>query len=141
MAGEISRSMDPDVYRIGEGDDPVITLLGSRSDAVGQLYWPPRERCPLTGGSVSGVELPGTGTLWTWTYVYAPWHGEERPGDEHGYSAGLVDLDDGGPRVVAVLRGGPTAWKVGDRAVACALPFRTESGVTRFLLAFGRTDS
>jgi uncharacterized OB-fold protein len=124
----------PGQYRFGPAGE--VTILGSRGDADGVLFYPPRLSSPTDGGAVSEVELPTTGTLWTWTYVHAPWPGDTSPSGGAGYAAGLVDLDRQGPRIAAVLLGGPEDWTIGMRLRACALPLATTTEGTRCVLAF-----
>ena len=45
----------PDRYRFGPGG--AVTILGSRGESDGVLFWPPRVLSPTTGGPVTGVEL------------------------------------------------------------------------------------
>lgn len=126
-------SMDPTLYRFGV--DGAVTIYGSRSAATGALFWPRRIRCPITGGLVEDVDLPGTGTIWSWTYVHTPWPGVRAPNPAaDGYGAGLVDLDDNGPRVVALLLGGLDTFEVGRRVHALAFPFVDDP--PRSMLAF-----
>ena len=104
-------AVSPDWYRFGPHGE--VTIFGSRGKDDGVLFWPPRLLSPTTGGAVDEVELAVTGSVWTWTYVYAPWPGEVSPSGGLGYAAGLVDLDGDGPRLAAALIGGPEDWTVG----------------------------
>lgn len=132
----VNRSYAPDRYTFGDEPGLLVTILGSRSEETGSLFWPRRLRCPETGGTVRDVELATDGVLWSWTFVSAPWPGEIAPNGLDGYAVGLVDLDDHGPRVVGVLVGNGHAWTVGQRMRACELHFATVEGTPRSILAF-----
>jgi uncharacterized OB-fold protein len=66
-------------------------------------------RCLAQG--LDDVELGPRGTLYTWTYVHVPLFGSRRA-DLGGYGVGQVDLPEG-PRVQAVLSGGPRDFRIG----------------------------
>jgi uncharacterized OB-fold protein len=139
-AGQAQRSFNASRYRFGDAPDAAITILGSRSDATGSLFWPSRLRCPQTGGTVSDTILATTGVLWSWTFVHAPWPGDMTPnGRPDSYGVGLVDLDGGGPRVVGALVGDQTEWAVGERISAVELPYLVIDGELKSLLAFRST--
>jgi uncharacterized OB-fold protein len=96
-------------------DDPATPprLLGSRCGACGEHFFPRRfvcARCLAEG--TQDVELSTRGTLHTWTYVHFPLFGSKRADHAGGYGVGQVDLPEG-PRVQAVLSGGPDAFVVG----------------------------
>jgi uncharacterized OB-fold protein len=129
------RSIDPDLYRFIGGSTGSAVMLVSRSAVTGSIFWPRRLRCPESGGSVVDVELPGVGTLWSWTFVFSAWPGEVAPCPTLGYGVGLVDLDRG-PRVAAILIGAERSWCIGDRMRACPLPMQVEGEGSPSLLAF-----
>jgi len=131
-------SVDPHLYRI---EGARVVILGSRSDQTGSHFWPRRLGCPETGGTVSDAELPDTGTVWSWTYVHAPWAGIAAPSTTRGYAAGLVDLDGDGPRVIGVLMGEQGDWEVGARVRAVPLPFRGAGDDVQSMLAFERATA
>ncbi|GAA1827541.1 hypothetical protein GCM10009836_01550 [Pseudonocardia ailaonensis] len=130
-------SVDPTLYTFGpEGE---VIIPGSQSDETGDRFWPPRLRCPRTGGTVTDVDLATTGTVWSWTFVHAPWPGLVSPnGTDEGYTAGLVDLADG-PRVIGVLIGDREAIAVGTPVRAVPLPFRELADQQGAILAFETT--
>ncbi len=133
-----NRSKVPTSYGFGIDDEPIV-IHGSQSDELGTTYWPPRLRCPQTGGTVSDTTLATTGTLWSWTFVHLPWSGEETPnGVDDGYAVGLIDLDDDGPRLGMVLLGAPDSFEVGMRVEARELHFKTIDGNPQSILAFER---
>ena len=57
------------------------------------------------------VELSTRGRLWTWTYCHVPLFGK-KDADVPGYGVGQVDLPEG-PRVQAILLGGPDDFEIG----------------------------
>lgn len=95
-------------------DDPAESprLLGSRCTACGETFFPRRAICAkcLAEGT-EDVELGPRGTLHTWTYVHVPLFGSRRA-DAGGYGVGQVDLPEG-PRIQAVLSGGPGDFRIG----------------------------
>ncbi len=95
-------------------DDPTARprLLGSRCPSCGEHFFPRRlvcARCLHEG--CDDVELGPTGTLWTWTYVHVPLFAK-RDGSVDAYGVGQVDLPEG-PRVQAILVGGPDDFEIG----------------------------
>ncbi len=136
-----NRSKLPENYSFDDSASG-ITIHGSQSDELGTTYWPPRLRCPQTGGSVSPVDLATTGILWSWSYVHLPWMGDVAPnGDDEGYGVGMVDLDDDGPRLAAVLMGSRDDWHIGAPVTARELPYKTIDGKPQSILAFERSAS
>lgn len=87
-------------------------LLGSRCPSCGEHFFPRRlvcARCLHEG--CDEVELSPTGRLWTWTYVHVPLFAKkDRSVDAYG--VGQVDLPEG-PRVQAILLGGPDDFAIG----------------------------
>jgi uncharacterized OB-fold protein len=96
-------------------DDPAESprLLGSRCPACGEHFFPRRKTCArcLAEGT-QDVLLSTRGTLYTWTYVHFPLFGTKRAEHAGGYGVGQVDLPEG-PRVQAVLSGGPGDFRIG----------------------------
>ncbi len=88
-----------DLLRTTDGGTTV--LLGGYSPTSGLHHFPLAPVCPYTGAEdVEPVDLPGTGTLWTWTAVTAAPPGYEGPVP---YGFGIVELDGIGLRVVGRL--------------------------------------
>lgn len=87
-------------------------LLGSRCRSCGEHFFPRREICAkcLHVGT-DPVLLGPSGKLHTYTYVYFPLFNSKRA-DVGGYGVGQVDLPEG-PRVQAVLSGGPEDFRIG----------------------------
>ena len=95
-------------------DDPAERprLLGSACPSCGEHFFPRRlvcARCLHEG--CEDVELGPTGTLWTWTYVHVPLFAK-KDGSVGSYGVGQVDLPEG-PRVQAILVGGPDDFEIG----------------------------
>lgn len=87
-------------------------LLGSRCRACGEHFYPRRATCArCLSYDTEEVALGPRGTLHTWTYLHVPGFGEHRTSSA-GYAAGQVDLAEG-PRVQAVLEGGPGDFRIG----------------------------
>ena len=87
-------------------------LLGSRCRACGEVFFPRRLVCAkCLARDNADVELGPRGRLYTWTYTHVPMFGALRA-DVGGYGVGQIDLPDG-PRVQAVLDGGPKDFAIG----------------------------
>ncbi len=85
------------LFRLEDGE---LILRGGRSTVSGLIHFPLQDVCPYTGAKgVEPIDLPSTGTLWSWTTVNAS------PPGYHGavpYSLGIVEMnvDPGVLRVV-----------------------------------------
>jgi len=95
-------------------DDPHESprLLGSRCPSCGEHHFPRRvvcARCLAEG--CEDVLLGPTGTLYTWTFVHVPLFAK-KDGTVSAYGVGQVDLPEG-PRVQAILVGGPDDFSIG----------------------------
>ena len=82
-------------------DNPA--LLASRCNACGIASFPAAESCmACSGRDVSVEELPGRGTLWTWTVQRfmpkTPYNSGETPENFQPFGVGYVELP-GGVRV------------------------------------------
>ena len=104
--------IEPGFFTIPSNAAEAPRLLGSRCRACGEHFFPRREICAkcLHIGT-DPVLLGPHGTLYTYTYVHFPLFGSKRA-DAGGYGVGQVDLPDG-PRVQAVLSGGPNDFVIG----------------------------
>jgi uncharacterized OB-fold protein len=96
-------------------DDPADPprLLGSRCPACGEHFFPRRHVCArcLSEGC-EDVLLGPRGRLWTWTYVHVPLFAKKDARID-AYGVGQVDLPEG-PRVQAILLGGPDDFRIGS---------------------------
>ncbi len=87
-------------------------LLGSRCNSCNEYFFPRRVVCArCLGESLSDCELGPRGILYTYTWVHVPLFGSLRS-DAEGYGVGQIDLPEG-PRVQAVLSGGPGDFRIG----------------------------
>jgi uncharacterized OB-fold protein len=95
-------------------DDPAApaVLLGSRCPACDETFYPRRLVCAAClHEGCADVELGPTGRLHTWTYVHVPLFAK-KDGSVEAYGVGQVDLPEG-PRVQAILVGGPDDFEIG----------------------------
>lgn len=99
-------------FTIPEDPAEAPRLLGSRCRACGEHFFPSREVCAkcLHVGT-DPVLLGPAGKLYTYTYVHFPMFNSKRA-DSGGYGVGQVDLPEG-PRIQAVLSGGPEDFEIG----------------------------
>jgi uncharacterized OB-fold protein len=104
--------IEPGFFTIPNDSSETPRLLGSRCRACGEHFFPQREICAkcLHLGT-DPVLLGPHGSLYTYTYVHFPLFGSKRA-DAGGYGVGQVDLPEG-PRVQAVLSGGPDDFTIG----------------------------
>lgn len=95
-------------------DDPADAprLLGSRCRACGEHFFPRRHVCArCLAEGCEDVLLGPRGRLWTWTYVHVPLFAK-KDARVDAYGVGQVDLPEG-PRVQAILLGGPDDFRIG----------------------------
>lgn len=95
-------------------DDPAEAprLLGSRCGACGEHFFPRRHVCArCLAEGCEDVLLGPRGRLWTWTYVHVPLFAK-KDARVDAYGVGQVDLPEG-PRVQAILLGGPEDFRIG----------------------------
>lgn len=108
-------------------DDPAESprLLGSRCPACTEVFFPRRQVCArCLHDGCDDVELGPTGTLWTWTYVHVPLFAK-KDAKVSAYGVGQVDLPEG-PRVQALLLGGPADFHIGMEVVTDLEVLRTD---------------
>jgi len=91
--------------------DPVV-LRGSACAACGAVVFPAQASCPTCSGvDVSDVELPTSGTVWSWTTQrFAP-KPPFRSDEFAPFSIGYVDL---GPVIVEGWLVGGLEWTIGE---------------------------
>jgi uncharacterized OB-fold protein len=105
-------AIEPGFFTIPEAPGEPVRLLGSRCRACGEVLFPRRAVCAkCLAQALDDVQLGPRGTLYTWTWVHVPLFGSRRA-DLGGYGVGQVDLPEG-PRVQAVLSGGPRDFRIG----------------------------
>ena len=104
--------IEPGFFTIPDDPREAPRLLGSRCPSCGEVLFPRRAVCAkCLHAGLEDVLLGPRGRLWTWTYVHVPFFGSRRA-DAGGYGVGQVDLPEG-PRVQAVLSGGPRDFRIG----------------------------
>ena len=104
--------IEPGYFTIPADPSEAPRLLGSRCRGCGEHFFPRRVVCARCLAQDSEEVLLGPrGTLYTWTYVHFPLFGSKRA-DHGGYAVGQIDLPEG-PRVQAVLSGGPEEFRIG----------------------------
>ena len=87
-------------------------LLGSRCPACGEHFFPRRMVCAkCLAEGCEDVLLGPRGRLHTWTYVHVPLFAK-KDRSVGSYGVGQVDLPEG-PRVQAILVGGPDDFRIG----------------------------
>ena len=106
-------------------------LLGSRCQDCGIATFPAAESCmACSGQNVSVEELPGRGTLWTWTVQQfmpkTPYKSNETMETFKPYGVGYLELP-GGVRVEGRLtENDPGKLHIGMEMDVVFEPFRTE---------------
>ena len=104
--------IEPGFFTIPDDRSEPPRLLGTKCLECGEHFHPRRRICArCLGDRLQDVELGPDGTLYTYTYVRVPLFGSIR-GDAAGYGVGQVDLFEG-PRIQAVLSGGPNDFRIG----------------------------
>ena len=106
-------------------------LLGSRCNNCGTATFPAAKSCmACSSQEVVIEELPGRGTLWTWTVQQfmpkTPYHSNETPETFKPYGVGYLELP-GGVRVEGRLtENDPEKLKIGMEMDVVFEPYRTE---------------
>ena len=99
-------------FTIPEDPAEAPRLLGSRCGACGEHFFPRRHVCArCLAEGCEDVLLGPRGRLWTWTYVHVPLFAK-KDARVDAYGVGQVDLGEG-PRVQAILVGGPEDFRIG----------------------------
>jgi len=101
-----------DYFELTGDEDAPVRLRGSRCPACGEAFYPRRMVCAtcLHEGT-EDILLSTTGTLHTWTWVHVPLFAKT-DADVSAYAVGQVDLPEG-PRIQAILLGGPDDFTIG----------------------------
>jgi uncharacterized OB-fold protein len=116
-------------------DDPAEAprLLGSQCSACGEVVFPRRQVCArCLHDGCDDVELGPKGRIWTWTYVRVPLFAKQDR-TVSAYGVGQVDLPEG-PRVQALLLGGPDDFKIGMEVVLDLETLRTDDDGTETVI-------
>lgn len=118
-------------------------LLGSRCKSCGIATFPAASACmACSGQDVEIEELPGRGTLWTWTVQQfmpkTPYRSNETPETFRPYGVGYVELP-GGVRVEGRLtESDPRKLKIGMEMEVVFEPYRTEENGDEVISFFFR---
>ena len=118
-------------------------LLGSRCKSCGVVTFPVATSCmACSGQEMETVELPGRGTLWTWTVQQfmpkAPYNSGETPETFKPYGVGYLELP-GGVRVEGRLtESDPEKLKIGMEMDVVFEPYRTEENGDEVISFFFR---
>lgn len=101
-----------DYFELTDEDDAPVRLRGSRCPSCAEVFYPRRLVCAkcLHEGT-EDVLLSTRGTLHTWTWVHVPLFAKV-DAEVSAYAVGQVDLPEG-PRVQAILLGGPDDFTIG----------------------------
>ena len=122
-------------------DNPA--LLGSRCNQCGIATFPVAESCmACSGQDVSVEELPGRGTLWTWTVQQfmpkTPYKSNETMETFRPYGVGYVELP-GGVRVEGRLtESDPEKLRIGMEMEVVFGPYRVEDNGDEVISFFFR---
>jgi uncharacterized OB-fold protein len=104
--------IEPGFFTIPAAPSEAPRLLGCMCRTCGECFYPRRIVCArCLAETLDEIEIGPRGTLYTYTYVHVPLFGSLRSQVE-GYGVGQVDLPEG-PRVQAVLSGGPDDFHIG----------------------------
>ena len=110
-------------------------VIASRCDSCGTFILPPKPYCfNCLGESFTWVDLPGTGTIYTFTIIRHPLH----PGlkDVVPYVSGVIDLDGtqgAGARLFGNIIGcAPEEMRIGDKVEVAFEPLSDTYAMMRF---------
>jgi len=104
-------------FTVPAGAAPPL-ILGSRCDDCGEHFFPARRVCAKCNSlKLSAAEMNGSGTLYSYTWVYLPLFGATNVEYKDGYGVGQIDLD-AGPRLQMPLAGAREDFHVGMRLSA-----------------------
>lgn len=106
-----------------------------KCDACGTVVVPPKPYCfECLGQAFTWIDLPGTGTIYTFTVVRHPLH----PGlaDVVPYVSGIIDLDGtqgAGARLMGnIIECAPEAVRIGDKVEVAFEPLGEAYAMMRF---------
>jgi uncharacterized OB-fold protein len=110
-------------------------VTAPKCDNCGTVVLPPKPYCfECLGQSFTWIDLPGTGTVYTFTVVRHPLH----PGlkDVVPYVSGIIDLDGtqgAGARLMGnIVECDPETVKIGDRVEVVFEPLNDDYAMMRF---------
>jgi uncharacterized protein len=110
-------------------------LSAPRCDRCGTVVLPPKPYCfECLGQSFTWIDLPGTGTIYTFTVVRHPLHAGLQ--DVVPYVSGIIELDGtqgAGARLMGNIVGcDPDAVRIGDRVEVDFEPVSDDYAMMRF---------
>lgn len=114
-------------------DDGRPRLVGSRCDDCGTTTFPTVGGCArCTGANLSAVELPTTGTLWSWTIQgflpkNPPYAGTETPLTFVPYGVGYVELPGACIVETRLTENRPEHLVIGMPMELVVIPFTTDT--------------
>ncbi|MBU6215648.1 MAG: OB-fold domain-containing protein [Acidobacteria bacterium] len=117
--------IEPGYFTVPDDPTDAPRLLGSRCPACGATFFPRRQVCAsCLHDGCDDVVLGPTGRLWTWTYVHVPLFAKKNA-KVSAYGVGQVDLPEG-PRIQALLVGGPGDFEIGMEMILDLETLRTD---------------
>ncbi|HEY2811945.1 MAG TPA: Zn-ribbon domain-containing OB-fold protein [Acidimicrobiales bacterium] len=110
-------------------------VVASKCDNCGTVVLPPKPYCfECNGESFTWVDLPGTGTIYTFTIIRHPLHPGLR--DVVPYVSGVIDLDGtqgAGARLFGNIIGrDPEQMRIGDKVEVAFEPLSDTYAMMRF---------
>jgi hypothetical protein len=84
-------------------------LKVQKCDKCGEVFFPPRARCPeCLGKQIGWIELSGRGELYSWSEIHVPPLALEKP-----YVLGIIDLEERVGRIITRIDAEPEELKIG----------------------------
>ncbi len=106
--------MKPGYFTVPDDPAQPPMILGTRCESCGEYFFPRRAICAkCLSEQTADVELPGRGTLYSYTFVHIPLFGSTNIEHMEGYGVGQVDLPEG-PRIQAPLAGKQGDFRIGQ---------------------------
>lgn len=116
--------------------DPVV-LRGSACKECDAHVFPAMASCPVCAGtSVAEVDLPTTGTVWSWTTQHFAPKAPFRTDEFAPFSIGYVDL---GPVIVEGWLLGKCEWSIGEPVTLSLAKAWTDGDVVVHTYGFAAT--
>ena len=111
-------------------------FLATRCESCGEYFYPRRAICAqCLSEHTADVELPGRGTLYSYTFVHIPLFGSTNIEHMEGYGVGQIDLPEG-PRIQAPLAGKQAEFRIGQQLVAELDTLREDGGRDLVIVRF-----
>lgn len=119
-------------------DDPSAApkFLATKCEQCGEFFFPRRQVCAkCLSEKTTAVELNGTGTLYSYTFVHLPLFGSTNLEHMDGYGVGQIDLPEG-PRIQAPLAGKREQFQIGMPVEAELDTLREDGGRDIVIIRF-----